>query len=72
MRDFEQFIQTLDDTLKHLYKPKMEFLVCGDINTDHLIEREWKKQLASLATTYNLSHKVPVLPLIIYLWIRLE
>jgi len=43
MRDFEQFIKTLDDTLKHLYKPKVEFLVCGDINTDYPIESKWKK-----------------------------
>ena len=44
MRDFKQFIKTLDDTLKHLYKPKAEFLICGDINTDYLIKSKRKKK----------------------------
>jgi len=51
MRNFKQFIKTLDDTLKHLYKPEAEFLLCGEINTDYLIESKQKKQLASLLTT---------------------
>jgi hypothetical protein len=56
--DFNQFIKRLDDTLKLLYKPKAEFLVCGKINTDYLIENNRKKQIASFLTTYNLSHTV--------------
>jgi exonuclease III len=57
--DFNQFIKHLDDAVKHLHKSKAELLICGDINTDHLIrEEEGKKKLASLVTTYNLSHKV--------------
>jgi len=44
--EFNQFIQDLDDPLKHLYKPKAEFLNCGDITTDYLIESNLKKQLA--------------------------
>jgi hypothetical protein len=44
--------------LKLLYKPKAEFLTCGDINTDYLVESNRKKQLASLLTTCNLSHIV--------------
>jgi len=57
-RDFNRFIKNLDDALKHLYKPKAEFLNCGDITTDYLIESNLKKRLASLLTVYNMSHKV--------------
>ena len=35
--DFNQFIKKLDDALKHLYKPKGKFLICGDTNADYLI-----------------------------------
>jgi hypothetical protein len=35
---FNRFIKKLDDTLKHLCKPKSELLICGYINTDYLIE----------------------------------
>jgi meiotically up-regulated gene 157 (Mug157) protein len=37
MGDFNQFIKTLEDTLKLLYKPKIKFLIGGDINTEYLI-----------------------------------
>jgi hypothetical protein len=41
--DFNQFIKNLDDGLKHLYKPKVEFLNCGDITTNYLVESNLKK-----------------------------
>jgi hypothetical protein len=44
--------------LKYLYKPTTEFLICGDINTDDLLESSRKKHLPSLLTTYNLPHIV--------------
>jgi len=56
--DFNQFFKKLDDTLKYLYKPKAEFVLCGDINTDYLHEGNQKKYLSSLLTTFNLSHTV--------------
>jgi hypothetical protein len=56
--DFNKLIENLDDILKYLNKPKAEFLICGNINTDYLIESNWKKQLSSLLTPYNLSHTV--------------
>ena len=55
--DFNQFIKNLD-VVKHLYKPKTKFLICGDIHTNYLIAINRKKQLASLITTYNLLHTV--------------
>jgi len=33
--DFNLFLKKLDDTLKYLYRPRTEFLLCGDINTDY-------------------------------------
>lgn len=36
--NFNQFIENLDEALKHLYKPRAEFFNCGDINGDYLIE----------------------------------
>jgi hypothetical protein len=52
--DFNQFIKQSDATLKYLHNPKSELLICGNINMDHLNEN-WKKQLNSLLTKYNLS-----------------
>jgi len=37
--NFNLFLNLLDATLKHLYKPKMEFLLCGDLNVNYLIDR---------------------------------
>jgi hypothetical protein len=45
-------------TLKYLYNPKSEFLICGDINIDYLNEGNRKKQMNTLLTTYNLKHTV--------------
>jgi len=36
--NFNQFIKTLDATLKYLYNPKSEFLICGDINKYRLFQ----------------------------------
>jgi exonuclease III len=56
--DFSRFLKNLDETLKYLYKPNVEFLLCGDINTNYLIESNRKSQLSSLLTNYNLSPTV--------------
>ncbi|PNF25679.1 hypothetical protein B7P43_G16270, partial [Cryptotermes secundus] len=55
---FNQFLKGLDATLKYLYNPKSEFLICGDINIDYLSDSNRKKQMNSLLTTYNLIHTV--------------
>jgi endonuclease/exonuclease/phosphatase family metal-dependent hydrolase len=56
--DFNLFLKKLDDSLKYLYRPRTEFLLCGDINTDYLLESNRKKHFFSLLTTYNLFHTV--------------
>jgi exonuclease III len=56
--DFNRFLKRLDTTLKYLYNPKSEFIICGDINVDYLNEINQKKQINSLLTTYNLTHTV--------------
>ena len=57
-RDFNQLIKYLGDALKHPYKPKVELLICADINTDYLIESYWIKWVAQLLTTYNQLHTI--------------
>ena len=41
--DWSQIIKNIDDSLKHLYKSRVEFLICGDINTDYATESIWKE-----------------------------
>jgi hypothetical protein len=55
--NFNQFIKRLDNTLKYLYNPKSEFLICGDINVDYLNDN-YQKKTNSLLTTNNMSHTV--------------
>jgi len=38
-------LKKLDDTLKYLYKPTAEFLLCGDINIDYFHENNWEKNI---------------------------
>jgi hypothetical protein len=39
---FNQFMKRLDATLKYLYNPKSDFLMCGDINVDYLSDNNRK------------------------------
>jgi cobyric acid synthase len=53
MGDFNWFLRGLDATLKYyLYNPKSEFLICGDINIDHLYENNQLEQINSLLTVH--------------------
>jgi hypothetical protein len=51
--DFEQFLNKLDCIINHLYKPKAEFIICGDISTDFLTKSHHKQCLISLLTSFN-------------------
>jgi hypothetical protein len=46
----------LDFTVKYLYRPRTQFLICRDISVNYLMDRFQKKQLMSLLSTYNSSH----------------
>ena len=54
--DFNRSLKNLDDTVKYLHKPKAEFLICGDINTDYLSLKAREKELSSLLAAYNLFY----------------
>jgi hypothetical protein len=47
----------LDVTLKYLYNPKSEFIICEEINIQYVNESDQKKT-NSLLKTHNLSHTV--------------
>jgi hypothetical protein len=36
--NLDKFVALLDCTLKHLYRPRTEFLICGDIHVNYLME----------------------------------
>ena len=54
--NFGEFAIQLDLILKHLYKPKLEFIICGDFNVNLLIESSAARQLTLLLQSYNLFH----------------
>jgi hypothetical protein len=43
---FGGFVAQLDLILKYLYKPKVEFIICGDFNINFLIYSSSVQQLA--------------------------
>ena len=36
--NFVKFVALLDCTLRHLYRTRTEYLICGDINVNYLME----------------------------------
>jgi exonuclease III len=46
--NFDFFINKLDTILKKLFKANIEFIICGDININCLIESGRKHQLEAL------------------------
>jgi hypothetical protein len=42
--------------LMSLYRPKTEYVICGDVNTDYLPDSYRKQNLSQLLGTYNILH----------------
>jgi hypothetical protein len=63
--NFNEFFNLLDAILEHLYKPRTEFLLSGDLNVSNLIDSNWKLQLPVLLQTYNMAQSVDI-PTIIH------
>jgi pyrimidine deaminase RibD-like protein len=53
--NFHLFLNGLDGIIRSLYKVDSRFIVCGDINTDYLVDSEGKRQLDAMLLSYNLS-----------------
>jgi hypothetical protein len=56
--NFDSFINKLDTILKKLFKATIDFIICGDININFLVDRDRKRQLEALFNTYNLTSTV--------------
>ena len=39
-----------------LYRPKTEFVICGDVNIDYLSDSYSKQQLSQLLGSFNMLH----------------
>ena len=48
------FSTKLDTILRKLYTSTIEYIICGDINVNYLVDRDRKSQLEALLKTYNL------------------
>jgi hypothetical protein len=56
--NFGHFVNMIDIVLKLLYKPKIEFIICGDFNVNFLEDGGRKKQLSLLMQSDNIFHTV--------------
>ena len=56
--NFDTFITKLDTILKKLFIVTVDFIICGDININYLIDSDRKSQLEALIKTYNLTSVV--------------
>jgi hypothetical protein len=52
--NFDLFISKLDTILRKLYTVTTEYIICGDINVDYLVDSDRKSRLEALLKTYNL------------------
>jgi endonuclease/exonuclease/phosphatase family metal-dependent hydrolase len=51
--NFNLFLNSLDDSIKSIYRADLNLILCGDINTDYLTDNARKRQLDSVLKTYN-------------------
>jgi hypothetical protein len=60
--NFNLLINELDTILRKLYNPTLEYIICGHINIDYLMNNgggtKTKKKLVALPLTYNLTSTV--------------
>jgi hypothetical protein len=54
--NFHQFLTLLEKMLNSPYRPKTEFVMCGDVNVDCLSNSNRKQQLSQLLGLYNMLH----------------
>jgi hypothetical protein len=54
-RNFSKFMMDLKHFLQLIYNPKIDFVICGDINLNYLEGTNKVKQLHALFKTFNLS-----------------
>jgi hypothetical protein len=54
----ELFINKLDVILRKLYTATLEYIICGDINIDYLVDSDRKGRLEALLETYILTSVV--------------
>jgi len=53
--NFDLFISKLDTILRKLYTVTTEYIICGDIKVDYLVDSDRKSRLEALLRTYNLT-----------------
>jgi hypothetical protein len=56
--NFTYFIKKLENILNSLHTINTQYIICGDINTNYLVENNIKKILDDLLASYNLSSTV--------------
>ena len=56
--NFDLFISKLDTILRKLYTVTTEYIICGDINVDYLVDSDRKSRLEALLKTCNLTSVV--------------
>jgi len=56
--NFDLFLSKLNVVLRNLYTATLEYIVCGDINIDYLIDSDRKSRLDALLKSYKLTSVV--------------